>query len=97
MTEHLDAARERMRLAGGGDRRDHLRARAQRVEVGDGEVRIMGSKSVLLKTLATKTGGLPATGGVPASVLKWRPQRDSNPCYRRERGITVHFGTIWDK
>ena len=33
-------------------KRDHLRALAQRVEVGDGEVRIMGSKSDLLRTLA---------------------------------------------
>jgi len=33
-------ARERMRV-GGGYRRDHLRALAQRVEVADGEVRIM--------------------------------------------------------
>ncbi|HEX7073862.1 MAG TPA: hypothetical protein VF226_07455 [Hyphomicrobiaceae bacterium] len=33
-------ARERIRLDGGGYRRDHLRALAQRVEVADGEVRI---------------------------------------------------------
>jgi hypothetical protein len=36
-------ARERIRITGGGYRRDHLRALAQRVEVGDGEVRIIGS------------------------------------------------------
>ena len=35
----------------GGYRRDHLRALAQRVEVADAEVRIMGSKSELLRTL----------------------------------------------
>ena len=35
------AARERMRLDGGGYRRDHLRALAQRVEVDDDEVRII--------------------------------------------------------
>ena len=44
----------------GGYRRDHLRALAQRVEVDTKEVRIMGSKSVLLRTLAAassvKTG-----------------------------------------
>ncbi len=38
-------ARERIRLEGGGYRRDHLRALAQHVEVAEGEVRIMGSKS----------------------------------------------------
>jgi hypothetical protein len=39
-------ARERMRIEGGGYRRDHLRALAQRVEVADGEVRLMGRKSI---------------------------------------------------
>src|SRR5215472_6482658 len=38
-------ARKRMRTDGGGYRRDHLRALAQRVEVDAKEVRIMGSKS----------------------------------------------------
>ena len=45
-------ARERIRIDGGGYRREHLRALAQRVEVADGEVRIMGSKGDLLRTLA---------------------------------------------
>src|SRR6202011_5263546 len=44
-------ARKRMRTDGGGYRRDHLRALAQRVEVDQKELRIMGSKSVLLRTL----------------------------------------------
>jgi hypothetical protein len=42
-------ARKRMRTKGGGYRRDHLRALAQRVEVDAKEVRIMDSKSVLLR------------------------------------------------
>ena len=49
-------ARKRMRIEGGGYRRDHLRALAQRVEVADREVRIMGSKSDLLRTLAAISG-----------------------------------------
>ena len=49
-------ARQRMRLDGGGYRRDHLRALAQRVEVREGEVRIMGSKRSLLQTLAAIGG-----------------------------------------
>jgi hypothetical protein len=49
-------ARERIRIDGGGYRRDHLRALAQRVEVADKEVRIMGSKSDLLRTLAAHLG-----------------------------------------
>jgi hypothetical protein len=50
-------ARERIRIDGGGYRRDHLRALAQRVEVADKEVRIMGSKSELLRTLAAAHSG----------------------------------------
>ena len=66
------AARERIRLPGGGYRRDHLRALAQRVEVNDGEVRIMGSKGNLLRTLAAGSGAGTATGGVPSFVPNWR-------------------------
>ena len=65
-------ARERIRLDGGGYRRDHLRALAQRVEVADGEVRIMGSKGDLLRTLAAVSGVKSAAGGVRSSVLNWR-------------------------
>ena len=54
-------ARKRMRTESGGYRRDHLRALAQRVEVDAKEVRIMGSKSELLRTLvailSAKNGG----------------------------------------
>lgn len=67
-----DVARARMRLAGGGYRRDHLRALAQRVEVADHEARIMGSKGNLLRTLATVAGEKSAALGVPSFVPKWR-------------------------
>lgn len=53
-------ARQRIRLDSGGYRRDHLRALAQRVEVADKEVRIMGSKSELLRTLLAASGENPA-------------------------------------
>lgn len=56
-------ARERIRIAG-GYRRDHLRALAQRVEVADGEVRIIGSKSNLLHMLAAASDARPATFAV---------------------------------
>lgn len=69
------AARQRIRLEGGGYRRDHLRALAQRVEVADGEVRIMGSKTRLLQTLV----GKPGANAVPTQGLKWRCcQSDAN-------------------
>ena len=73
------AARQRIRLDSGGYRRDHLRALAQRVEVADTEVRIMGSKSKLLRTLAAASGGKSGVAGVQSSVLKWRARQDSNP------------------
>jgi hypothetical protein len=72
-------ARKRMRLDGGGYRRDHLRAFAQRVEVAEREVFIRGSKDELLRTLAAIGSGKSAETGVPSSVLKWRRRWDSNP------------------
>ncbi len=73
-------ARRRMRGPEGGYRRDHLRALAQRVEVADGEVRIMGSRSELLRTLASASG-VRSAGPVRSFVPKWRRGWDSNPRY----------------
>jgi site-specific DNA recombinase len=50
--------------------RDHLRAFAQRVEVDQKELRIMGSKSVLLRTLVAASSAKMAGFGVPSSVPK---------------------------
>ena len=66
------AAREKIRLEGGGYRREHLRALAQRVEVAEREVRIMGSKSNLLRTLTGVSLGKTPAISVPSSVLNWR-------------------------
>ena len=71
-------ARERIRPEGGGYRRDHLRALAQRVEVADDGVRIMGSKSELLRTLVAASSEETAAFGAHSSVLKWRTRQDSN-------------------
>ncbi len=71
-------ARRRMRTESGGYRRDHLRALAQRVEVSAKEVRIMGSKSVLLRTLVAVSSAKTAGFCVPSFVPKWRARRDSN-------------------
>ena len=75
LSKFVRTARERIRLEGGGYRRDHLRALAQRVEVADGEVRIMGSKSRLLQVLTGKNG----VNSVPTQGLMWRTGWDSNP------------------
>jgi site-specific DNA recombinase len=70
--------RKRMRTESGGYRRDHLRALAQRVEVDAKEVRIMGSKSELLRTLVAASSTKTAGFGVPSFVPKWRARQDSN-------------------
>jgi site-specific DNA recombinase len=59
-------------------RRDQLRALAQRVEVDQKELRIMGSKSVLLRTLVAVKSAKTAGFGVPSSVPNWRTRHDSN-------------------
>ena len=71
-------ARKRMRIEGGGYRRDHLRALAQRIEVDAKEVRIMGSKSELLRTFVAASSAKTAGFGVPSFVPKWRTRHDSN-------------------
>ena len=77
-------ARQRIRLEGGGYRRDHLRALAQRVEVADGEVRIMGSKTRLLQALTGKN----SVNSVPTQGLKWRRKRIPNPTVSAPRPPT---------
>src|SRR5882724_6639104 len=47
-----------MRIESGSYRHDHLRALAQRIEVADREVRIIGSEGNLLQTLAAAPGVL---------------------------------------
>jgi site-specific DNA recombinase len=77
-----------MRTESGGYRRDHLRALAQRIEVDAKVVRIMGSKSVPLRTFVAASSAKTAGFGVPSFAPKWRALRDSNPCYRRERAAS---------
>jgi site-specific DNA recombinase len=89
-------ARERIRIDDGGYRRDHLRALAQRVEVADREVRIIGSKSNLLQSLTAAAGAKSATPGVRSSVPKWRRGRDSNP-RSPVRGTTVFETAPFDR
>ena len=44
----------------------------------------LGSHPGLGKSFKHKKGGLKAS----LFMLKWRPQGDSNPCYRRERAVS---------
>jgi site-specific DNA recombinase len=65
-------ARKRMRIE--SYRRDYLRALAQRVEVDAKELRIMGSKSELLRTLVAASSAKTAGFGVPSSEKTGAPR-----------------------
>ena len=67
-------------------RKDYLRSIVESVEVGDRVIRLRRRKDQLVRQL---------TIGRPVAVRKvrffgqeWRPQGDSNPCYRRERAVS---------
>jgi site-specific DNA recombinase len=70
-----------MRTESGSYRRDHLRALAQRVEVDTKEVRIMGSKSVLPRTLVAASSAKTADFGVTRFAPKWRAAADEDGHY----------------
>ena len=73
------AARRKLRNEDGTYRRDHLRALAQRVEVVDpSEIRILGSKTELLRTLVAAASVESVAAGVRSFIPKWRARRDSN-------------------
>jgi hypothetical protein len=76
---------ERIRIDGGGYRRDHLRGLAQRVEVADREVRIVGSKSNLLQTLTAAAGAAAYRRrsqfcSEVAEGVGFEPTRSLHPC-----------------
>ncbi len=77
LSKFAATARQRMRIEGGGYRREHVRALAQRVEVDVGEVRILGSKSNLLQALVAGASET-KPGAVPSFVPKWCARQDSN-------------------
>ncbi|MGD9846288.1 MAG: recombinase family protein [Hyphomicrobiales bacterium] len=73
------SARRKLRNEDGTYRRDHLRAVAQRVEVvSPAEIRILGTKTELLRTLVAAAGVESAAAGVRSFIPKWRTREDSN-------------------
>lgn len=90
LTRFASAARRKLRDRTSGYRRDHLRALTQRVEViSKTEARIIGSRTELLRALASSDGGsYAAAGGVLGFKPKWRTRQDSScrpagrPSYR---------------
>ena len=76
------AARRKLRNEDGTYRRDHLRALAQRVEVVDpSEIRILGTKTELLRTLIAAAGVESAAAGVRSFIPKWRATVDEDGHY----------------
>jgi site-specific DNA recombinase len=68
-----------MRTEDGGYRRRQVQAIAQHIEVGDSEVRIIGSKIRLLRTLVESEGVVGTTAnGVRSFVPNWLRGPDSN-------------------
>ncbi len=55
------------------------------VRAGDRIIRIHGSKSVLQGAVLADQAKHP---GVRGFIRNWRAQRDSNPCFRRERATS---------
>jgi len=75
-----------------------LAAHAQRVEVDAEELRIMGTKSELLRTLVAASSPKTAGFGVPSSVPKWRTTLDSSVVKVRARRsgppFALHLGSL---
>src|SRR5258707_10029565 len=72
-------ARRKMRTDEGGYHRHYIQALTQRVDVGEAEVRITGSKLTLLRTLVASGAVVKsATNDVRSFVPKWLPGPDSN-------------------
>lgn len=80
LNRFASAARRKLRDRTSGYRRDHLRALTQRVEViSKTEARIIGSRTELLRALASSgSGDYAAGGGVLSFKPKWRARCDSN-------------------
>ena len=66
-------------------RKAYLRSVIDRIEVDDHVIRIVGDKATLEQVVAGKAL---STFGVRTFGRKWRPLRDSNPCFRRERAMS---------
>ena len=68
-------------------RRAYIRLFADPVIVADGEIRIGGPAAAIEKA-ASEEGESTPPAMAPGSIRGWYPERDSNPCYRRERAVS---------
>ena len=70
-------------------RKAYLQAIIERIVVEDRKVEIIGQKDRLLSQLVKATPNAPKPRAKVLSFARhWRPQGDSNPCYRRERAMS---------
>ena len=67
-------------------RKAYIRLLVEGVEVDDTNVRIWGRKEAILSALNMPDSV--KADMVPSFVQDWRPLRDSNPCFRRERAAS---------
>ena len=68
-------------------RRAYLHLFVNTVAVSDCEIKISGSTLALAKGAEGEEVDFVAER-VPSFIQEWRPLRDSNPCYRRERAMS---------
>jgi DNA invertase Pin-like site-specific DNA recombinase len=76
--------REKITVGETSFRRAYLRAVVEAIEVDDHIIRIHGSKTSLEQAVVA---GEQIGKGVRGFIRKWRAQRESNPCFRRERAL----------
>jgi hypothetical protein len=89
-------ARKRMRTDSGGYRRDYLRGLAQRVEVDAQELRIIGSKSELLRTLVAASTAKRRVLACPVLFRSGAPPAirgtsDDLPLSRPDQGTATRY------
>ena len=70
-------------------RKAYLQAIIERIVVDDRKIEMIGQKDRLLSQLVKATPNVPKPRAKVLSFARhWRPQGDSNPCYRRERAVS---------
>ena len=67
-------------------RKAYLRLFVSQVIVGDTEIRLRGPTEALARVALS--GHVSSSKLVPSFMHEWRPVRDSNPCYQRERLVS---------
>ena len=67
-------------------RKAYIKLFVNKAVISKTEIQLSGPKQLLTKAALTDLPSTPAE--VITFVREWRPQGDSNPCYRRERAVS---------